>query len=949
MDYLADGPFAADSGLLSLLTGVTPLSDAGSGATVLSAQLLREGCPINKLLTILDEYRALPELVINVSIHLQSHSYENDLTERGFNPTVPRLFGPNATMGILGKMCFDFSNGLHSNTIAYDEMGSILDWIGFSVDVTSLRAFFAQKALTVLAVWDALISTVREHRHFAAFDILLSAHLSITDQAPWNKTIRRWYYDFPSCVKLFPTRAATLMKAYPCDQCEVDKALQDAIENRRPTEFMKQLISAGASLKNKDYPTSVDRLICDLGCHKCETDDLNLLGSLLEAGAVIDKLSPDDDLGWRVPGYPYLATDYLLLNWEYYTHNRHLWSLVSSHSDRQQTTVTVPGIFEAAQGGQEQLRSYLGSRLKPSGDQLRQQVLELALSEASGRGYVNAVQSLLQFGVDPNGRMLHQSDHRDPILDNWHPVIRAVNNGELDTLRILISTNIVLLKEEVGEQLDLCSLRSMESSRREQIMRVLSTLDLATASRRELLLRAVDYKFCCCGKDDHFDPDFGFVSQLLEVGLASLHSPEHLDQGAEHILVRAIRRDCGIDALNFLAERDVEVLSAPSATTMEALLSATLERGRRSHEILEFLHRRVEGLQSFVQENVSSLLSRFLENMQSCCMWHFGKPEHWEDTCAPMATVKWFLDLGAPLKDSVLAKLVLHANDSFMLTFLLKVADMDALNECDALQESISRGRLNLAVALIERGVLVNGRQLRSGEVSPTPLQAACKSCAPLWFIRFLVDKGADVNGSPESKGGSTALQAACRDGAQLSCIRFLIEKGAAVNAPPSPIHGFTALEFAAVHGLMNVAGLLLDHGADVNALSGYIGPSWSFTFIRALDLAAKHSRLDMVHFLLAAGARSCQPGRTGVEGAIELATREGHSAVARLLQEHVDSRSGDPLEAERRWLRENSHACLYNGRIQDAGWVAFMKRTGRDSDEDFTDYMGEKLNQCHE
>lgn len=796
------------------------------------------------------------------------------------------------------------------------------------------------------------MSTVIKQRHFAAFDVLLSAHLSITDQSPWTKTTGWWYCDFASCMQSFSAHAATLINAYPCNQRDLDRALHYALfDSPGPdTGLVKRLISAGASVKN--YRIVVDGFIGDFLRYGCEADELALLKGFLEAGAVIDKLSHGDNLGWERPDRPYLATDMLLLNGEHSTTHRHLWSLVSSYSDRQQTNVTVPGIFEAAKGGQEQLRSYLSSRLKPSGDLFRKQVLEIALSEASGRGYADVVQSLVQFGVDPNVRTLSPFDITGRYhYAAWHPVIRAVNTGKLDTLRILMSTSsttIALLEEEVGELRFLCSLRGMESSQRDQVIQFLSTLDLDAASRSQILLNnLIPHR---CQKHGHDVPDFEFVSQLLELGLASLDRPERFDEETGHVLVRAISEGCGVNALNFLAERDVEILPASSATTFAKLLDVTLKNCAERHEVLEFLARRVKGLQSFIQENVSSLLSSFLEHMSGWCCKTATK--HWENNCAAMVTVKWFLDLGAPLEGSVFPQLAQHANDSFMLTLIRNVADVDALNDCEALRWSIRLGRLNLAVALIERGAQVNGRQLRSGKVLSTPLQQACESCAPLWFIRFLVDKGADVNGATAPNIYRTALQAACDRGAELSCIRFLIEKGAAVNAPPPLRRGGTALQNAASQGLMNVAGLLLDHGADVNALSGYLGPSWDFsrlTFMRALDLAARDSRLDMVHFLVAAGARSCKPGSTGFEGAIEVATHKRNFAVARLLREHANSGSGDPLEAERRWLRANPHACLYNGMIQDAGWVAFMKETGRDRYEDFTDYVEEQLNQCHE
>lgn len=820
-------------------------------------------------------------------------------------------------------MCFDFSNGLQEETVSRHEMTSILDWIGFSVDIASLKAFFAQKALTILAMWEALNSTVRERKHSAAFDVLLSVHLSTMDQAPWGKVAGGDYFEFSSCMKLAPMCAGTLINAYPhaCNQPKLDEALRHAVEQRGPIELVTQLISAGASLKNSDCRISVDSLICYLGSRECEENELTLLKILLEAGAVVDQLHRGRFLGWVNPHKPQHATDYLLLSGEHLKHSHGLWTLVSSFSDRQQTTVTVPGIFEAAQGGQDELRSYLNSRLKPSDDKDRQMVLEIALSEASGRGHVNLVQTLVQFGVDPNGGMLPPHTRsactmgttpRPKETKVWHPVIRALNTGELDTIRILLASpriDIALLDARVGEQLDLCVLRNMADSKRHQILSVLPTSDLATSSCSEILLRAVEPHRCQL--PGHDVPDFGFVKELFDHSLACLGRPKYIDGETAHILVCAIMRGCGIRALSYLIERDVEVLSALSATTIGALLDATLERhdGYECQEILEFLAQNVEGFESYIREHVSSLLPYFLK--ERCCHFRSGcYMQHWQEECEAMVTVKWFLDLGATLKGPVLANLVPHANDSFMLALIRNVADEDAVNISGALERSIYLGRLNLAVALIERGALITGRQVGSGEPTATTLQQACQRCAPLWFIRFLVDKGADV------------------------------------NSPAPHKDGFTALQYAARGGLMNVAGMLLDYGADVNALSGFhrfIDPSLPFNFIRAIDLAAKYSRLDMVHFLIAAGARSCQPGRTGLEGAMKIATFRSKFAVARLLQEHADCLSGDSLEAESRWLRTNSHACLCNGRIQDAGWVAFVKRTGGNSENDFDKYMEEQ------
>lgn len=820
-------------------------------------------------------------------------------------------------------------------------MRSILDWVGFSVDIAILSTFFSQKAYTILAVWEALVSTVLKWKHSAAFEVLLSLHLSIRDRSPWIQA--KLYYCPSHCVEIAPNCMATLINAYKYDQRELDEALRYAVSRRSPIAWLQQLIRAGASFKNKNPRTSLDKLVRYFASDKCQADDLLRLEILLEAGAVVDEPVPDKYyLDWAKPSTPIYSTDYILLNGGHSANNEGLWSLVSLHSDRQQTTVTVPGILEAARAGQELLHSYLDARSKPHDDQDRKRVLEIALSEASGRGYTNVVRSLLQFGVDPNVRMLPRSNPGSSCLNVWHPVIRAVNTGQFHALQILVtefSTDIVFLEKEVDEQLDLCLLRNMENSQRGQILQHLSTLIICRESRSGILCRAIGHPDC--GQPGHEAPDYGFINQLLEMGLGSLDCREYLEGKTTHILTRAIQVGCDVRALDYLVQQDAEILSRLSAGTIRALLEATILRTDRERcLILGFLAQNVEGFRSGAQQDCSSLLLTLLKHMDcSRLLGNSMERNHLQCGCECITTLQWFLDLGAPLEAIVLAELVKHADDHFMLAMIHSVVDVSTIGGCYALSSFIRRGRLNLAVALIERGAQVNDTRGLNGY---TALQEACDRGAPLWFIKFLVDRGADVNAPPDPDGGCTALQAACCDGA-LSCINFLIEKGADVNAAPAAHDGLTPLQCAAIEGFMNVAGLLLDHGADVNALSGF--GDWKLegvNFMRALDCAAACSRLDMAHFLIAAGARSCRPGCTGFKGAIEIANRTSH-AVAFLIQEHSDSRSVDPMEAERIWLRANPHACMYNGKIQGAAWVAFVKRAGGESEADAGKFIEEQ------
>lgn len=821
-------------------------------------------------------------------------------------------------------------------------MTSVLDWIGYSVDIASLKSFFSQRAsVTVCAVWEGLNSTARKRSHRTAFNVLLTVHMSIMDHAPWE--IGRSSASFSSIVALAPSFTAALMNTYPCSQSELDRELLYAINGHAPTEVMKQLLIAGAALKNEKFRTCLDGLIRTFGSRECDADDMAVLETLLEAGSVVDEIPGDaNTLGWKGPNEPHYTTDYLLLRHRQSTRRDCLCTLVSRYSDRQQDTLTVPGIFEAAHGGQEPLRSYLNARSKPHDDQYRKVVMELALSEASGRGYFDVVQSLVHFGVDPNVRMLlqHKPSRHAWRLMEWHPVIRAANTGAVDTLRLLTTTtSIDVTSLDDGMwfkcQLDLCALRSRKGYQRDQILGLLSAFGFPTSFRSLILLNALHPYKCDNGHDG---PDFGFVSQLLELGVACIDGGEHPnDDTPPPILVRAVMTGCDVRTMAYLVERDEEVVSGLSAGTMTALFKATLQRTRGQYEMLEFFAENFEGFRSHIQENGTSLLLYLAERLS--CGGSHGHADRYGE-CEAMVTVKWLLSLGATLATSFLTKLVSHADDSFMLEWIRSVADADADDIYQALQRSISIDRLNLAVALIEKGGPVNnppGWTSRN-----TALQDACERDAPLWFIEFLVDKGADVNAPPASIGGRTALQAACTGGAQLSSISFLINRGADVNAPADPMGGLTALQHAASRGSMNVVGLLLDHGADVNAISGYI---WDdHLYRRSLDLAAGHSRLDMVQFLIAAGARSGRPGRTAFEGAVEIATLNRNLAIARLLTEHSDSHSGDPMEAERGWLRENPHACMYKGGIQGAVWVNFVKQSGGENEQDFRRHIAKLL-----
>ena len=106
---------------------------------------------------------------------------------------------------------------------------------------------------------------------------------------------------------------------------------------------------------------------------------------------------------------------------------------------------------------------------------------------------------------------------------------------------------------------------------------------------------------------------------------------------------------------------------------------------------------------------------------------------------------------------------------------------------------------------------------------------------------------------------------------------RMLIERG--MNPKHMTWHRVTLLHDMAQDGDIAKATLLLDHGADIDALDGEYRST-------PLGMAARWGRLDMVTFLLERGA---DPNKSGAPWAMPIrwAQRKGHQAIADQLELH--------------------------------------------------------------
>jgi len=113
----------------------------------------------------------------------------------------------------------------------------------------------------------------------------------------------------------------------------------------------------------------------------------------------------------------------------------------------------------------------------------------------------------------------------------------------------------------------------------------------------------------------------------------------------------------------------------------------------------------------------------------------------------------------------------------------------------------------------------------------------------------------------------------------QAGIVEYLLQKGAAVNSPSRNAMRVMPLHSAIANKRTEIARLLLDHGADVDATQAD-----DFT---PLHEAAQNGLLDVTQWLLERGAnvnpRLSSNGKTPLALAIE----HQHAAVAELLKQH--------------------------------------------------------------
>jgi ankyrin repeat protein len=201
-----------------------------------------------------------------------------------------------------------------------------------------------------------------------------------------------------------------------------------------------------------------------------------------------------------------------------------------------------------------------------------------------------------------------------------------------------------------------------------------------------------------------------------------------------------------------------------------------------------------------------------------------------------------------------------------------------------ALQEAAYRDSVEIVELLLEHGAGVN---IQGGDYG-TALQAAVSGCSIL-VAETLLKHGADVNARlDDAFWCGTALQEAVSRGfvETVEMLEMLLEHDADVNIQTGGLFG-TALQAAAHSGSVEVVEMLLDHGAEINANTGYYGT--------ALCAASGSGHMDVMRLLIAKKADVNITGGLFEDSALHHAAEHCEVDAVRLLLEngaYIDTRN---------------------------------------------------------
>ena len=265
---------------------------------------------------------------------------------------------------------------------------------------------------------------------------------------------------------------------------------------------------------------------------------------------------------------------------------------------------------------------------------------------------------------------------------------------------------------------------------------------------------------------------------------------------------------------------------------------------------------------------------------------------------------------------SEVADAAMEGNTAAVRALLGKKAEVNApqVDGATALHWAVQANNLEMIEMLLGAGAAVSAAS-KSGS---TPMQLAAMNGHSA-IIERLIRAGADPN-APLSQTGDTALMMAARTG-KVDAVKVLLDRGANVNAKET-WGGTTALMWAISERHSDVAKVLVERGSDLNAKSNFVpsasGRGFEGTapvapkpdqaieefasgWMTPLMFAAREDDLESARILIQAGADVNAVGGDGKD-ALGLALFDGSYDVASLLVDrhanvnHADAQRFTPL-----------------------------------------------------
>ena len=285
---------------------------------------------------------------------------------------------------------------------------------------------------------------------------------------------------------------------------------------------------------------------------------------------------------------------------------------------------------------------------------------------------------------------------------------------------------------------------------------------------------------------------------------------------------------------------------------------------------------------------------------------------HWAARRDDLETVNLLIRGGADVKTAnrygvtPLSLACLNGNAGVIESLLKAGADPNATlpGGETALMTAGRTGKVDAVKVLLTHGVDVNFKEARRGQTALMWAAAEGNTAT----VNELVEFGADIHAS--TKGGLTPLLFAVREG-RIETVRALLKTGGNVNETwkagrGTGVSGISAMVLAVANAHYEVAGVLLDAGADPNAAAQGWTALHQITWVRkpgkgdndpAPDGSGNLSSLDLVRKLVAKGAnvnarmtKSGNVGRTSMNmiGATPfmMAARTADAPLMRLLAE---------------------------------------------------------------